>query len=176
MNVSESSQAAGPSRGSVEIRFEIPEDLQEKSAEDLFTLAKANIRAVLLERRISGRVVEDLAWIDEILDILGPVNEYYNPQASLRTYLNRQANSTSFDPQIRMALYAVWLGIQKMKERGDTIYAMSRKVREIKELLTPTVFNRRGSRSVWEARRSRKSRKSTRVTKGGGKTRRSKRS
>lgn len=173
MNVSESSRAAGPSRSSVEIRFDIPEELQSQSAEDLFRLAKANIRAVLLESRTSGRFAEDLRWIDEILDVLGPVNEYYNPQASLKTYLNRQANSTSFDPRIRMALYAMWLGIQKMQDRGNTVYAMSRKIREIQNALTPTVFNRRGSRSVWEARRARKSR---RVTKGGGKTRRRKRS
>ncbi len=169
MNTSESSTSARPSRGSVEIRFEIPEELQNQSAEDLFTLAKANIRAVLLESRTSGRIAEDLAWIDEILDVLGPVNEYYNPQASLKTYLNRQANSTSFDPRIRMALYAVWVGIQKMHERGNTVYAMSRKIREIKNTLTPTVFNRRGARSLWEARKSRTSRKSRQR---GGKTRR----
>ena len=169
MNVSESSRAAGSSRGSVELRFEIPEELQGKSAEDLFTLAKDNIKAVLLESRTTGRIAEDLVWIDEILRVLRPVNEYYNPQVSLKTYLNSKANSTSFEPRMQMALYAMWLGIEKMKERGNTIYAISRKVREIKDLLTPTVFNRRGSRSIWEARRSRKSRKSRQH---GGKTRR----
>ncbi len=169
MNVSESSRAAGASRGSVELQFEIPEELQGQSAEDLFKLAKANIRAVLLESRTAGRITEDLVWIDEILDRLRPVNEYMNPQASLKTYLNSKANSTSFDPRIQMALYAVWLGIQKMKDRGNTIFKISSKVREIIEELTPTHFNRRPSRSIWEARRARKSRKSRQ---GGGKTRR----
>lgn len=173
MNAPESSRSAGPSRGSAEIRFEIPEELQPETPEDLFKLAKANIRAVLQESRISGQIGLNLPWIDEILDVLGPINEYVNPQASLKTFLNSKANSTSFDSRMRTALYALWLGIQKMKDRGDTIHTISRKLREIIDVLTPTVFNRRGSRSVWEARRSRKSRK---ARQRGGKTSKRRRS
>ncbi len=169
MNHPESSRSASPSKGSANKPFHIPEELVEQSPEDLFKLAKANIRAVLQESRESGRISEDLVWIDELLDVFGPVNEYYNPQAALKGFLNSQANSTSFDPRLRTALFAVWLGIQKMKERGNTVYEITRKLRDIITVLTPTHFNRRGSRSIWEARRSRKTRKSRQR---GGKTRR----
>ena len=169
MNHPESSRSAGPSKGSANKPFPIPEELVDKSPEDLFKLAKGNIRTVLQESRESGRISEDLVWIDELLNVFRPINEYYNPQAPLKGYLNRQANSTSFDPRVRTALIAVWLGIEKMKERNNTIYEIIRKVRQIVDILTPTHFNRSTSRSIWEARRSRKTRKSRQR---GGKTRR----
>jgi hypothetical protein len=159
MNYSEASRSVGPGRSSGNTSFVIPEELSTKTSDELFQLAKTQFREVLRESRASGRIGEDLVWIDEILDMLSPINEYYNPQASIQGYLEMKALSTSFDPRVQEALYALWLGIQKMKERGNTIFKIARKVREFIEILTPTVFNRNPSRSVWEARRSRKSRK-----------------